>query len=218
MKPFAWSYSSLDLFELCPKKFYHSKIAKDYKDVFGHEAEYGKEVHKAFELRLIKGKTLPLDLTHHEKVMRKLADAKGEGFPEQKLSLNADMQPTGFFDDDVWLRGIIDYMKIHGTTAVILDHKTGRMKEGFDQVRLMAAIMSCYKPEIENFIVGYYWTKTKTLTVDRFPRDEVPNIWNNFLPRVEELQASIRHDEFPAKQNFLCKRHCPVKGCAHNGW
>jgi len=217
MKDMAWSFSAIELYELCPKKFYHAKIKRDYKDVFGPEADYGKEVHKHFELRLIKGKKLPLDLTHHEKVMKKLFAAKGKGYPEQKLAINKEFEPTGFFDNDVWGRGIIDFMKVNKSTALIIDHKTGRQKDGFDQVRLMAAMISCYMPEIENFIVAYYWTKTKELTVQRFTRDEVPNIWNDWLPRVEEMQSAIRHDEFPAKQNFLCKRHCPVKSCPNNG-
>jgi hypothetical protein len=133
------------------------------------------------------------------------------------MALNANFQPTGFFDDDVWVRGIIDYVKVNNKTMFILDHKTGRPKEGFDQVRLMAAMMAAYMPEIENFIVAYYWTKIKELTVDRFTADEIPNIWAGFIERVNELQAAIRHDEFPATPNFLCKRHCPVKTCPNNG-
>ncbi len=215
--PFAWSYSSLDLFELCPKKFYHAKIARDYKEVFGKEADYGKEVHKKFEDRLISGKRLPLDLTHHEKILARLANAPGEGMPEQKLALTIGLEPTGFFDNDVWVRCIIDYVKVNGKVLLIIDHKTGRQKEGFDQVDLQAAMMAAYMPEIENFIVGYYWTKTKTIITTKFTREGVTEVWNNFLPRVEELQAAVRHDEYPDTKNFLCKRHCVVKSCIHNG-
>ncbi len=216
-KPFAWSFSSLELFELCRKKFYHAKIKRDYKEVFGTEANYGKEVHKAFEDRLISGKRLPLDLTHHEKVMKRLADAPGEGMPEQKLALTIGLEPTGFFDDDVWARCIIDYVKVNGKVLLIIDHKTGKQKEGFDQVDLQAAMMAAYMPEIENFIVGYYWTKTKSIITTKFTREGVTEVWNNFLPRVEELQHAVKIGEFPPTKNFLCKRHCPCSGCVHWG-
>lgn len=221
-KEIPWSFSKVEAFELCPKKFYHANIARDVQDVFGHEAEYGKEVHKAFELRLVpdkkgKFKPLPLDLQHHEKVMKKLFAAPGDAMPEQKLAINKDMEPTGFFDNDVWGRGVVDYLKINGDTMLIIDHKTGRPKDGFDQVRLMAAMMSCYMPHIKKYIVAYYWTKTKQLTVDRFSREEITTIWSNWIERVNAMQDAIRHDDFPATPNFLCKRHCGCKGCPHNG-
>jgi hypothetical protein len=216
-KPFAWSYSSLELFELCPKKFYHTKIKRDVVEEFGPEAQYGTEVHKHFENRLIKGKKLPLDLFHHEKIMAKLAAAPGEGMPEQKLALNRDMEPTGFFDSDVWLRGVVDFAKKNNNNLLIIDHKTGRQKEGFDQVILMGLMMAAYMPEIDNFIVGYYWTKTKCITSTKFTKEDIPTLWAGFLEREAELQQSIRHDEFPAKANFLCKRYCVVKSCPNCG-
>jgi len=149
--------------------------------------------------------------------MKKLANASGKAYPEQKLALNREFQPTGFFDDDVWLRGIVDYAKRCKRNLLIVDHKTGRQHDKFDQVSLMAAMMSAYMPEVENFITGYYWTKSKELTTKTITKEGISEVWVNFLPRVDKFQAAIRHDEFPAKKNFLCKRHCGVKSCPYNG-
>ena len=216
-KEIPWSFSKLEAYELCPKKFFHTQIARDVKESFGPEADYGKEVHKHFELRLINGKRLPLDLTHHEPKLKKLADAPGESFPEQKLALNKDFQPTGFFDNDVWLRGIVDYAKKNASNLLIIDHKTGKQHDKFDQLYLMAAMLSAYMPDVENFLVAYYWTKSKELTPDKLKKEDITEVWAQFLPRVEAMQQAIRHDEFPAKKNFLCRRHCPVKSCPYNG-
>ncbi len=214
---FAWSYSALDSYELCPKKHWAEKIGRIVKPQRSTVGDYGAEAHKHFEKRLISSKPLPLDLRHHESVLAKLAAAPGEGMPEQKLALNRDFKPTGFFDDDVWVRGIIDFVKVNGQHLLVIDHKFGRMKEGFDQIDLMVAIMFCYMPEINTATGAYYWAKEKKLTRKKYTRNNGPAIWNGFLPRVKQMENAKKNDEFPARPNFLCKRHCPVKSCPYNG-
>lgn len=216
-RPFAWSYSALDSYELCPKKHWAEKIGRIVKGKRNAIQDYGAEGHKHFEDRLIKNKPLPLDLRHHENVMAKLAAAPGEGMPEQKLALNRDFQLTGFFDDDVWVRGIIDFAKVNGRHLLVIDHKFGRMKEGFDQIDLMVAMMLCVIPEIQTVSGAYYWAKNKKLTRKKYQRSDGPDIWNSFLPRVKRMEEAKKNEDFPARPNFLCKRHCPVKSCPYWG-
>ena len=45
----AWSYSSLNTFKQCPKKYYHLKVVKDIKDKGNDATIYGQEVHTAAE-------------------------------------------------------------------------------------------------------------------------------------------------------------------------
>lgn len=215
-KLFAWSYSALDSFELCPKKYWAEKIGRIVKEQRSSVGDYGAEMHKHFEKRLINGKQLPLDLRHHEPVMARLHNAPGEGMPEQKLALNRDFQLTGFFDDDVWVRGIIDFAKVNGRHLLVIDHKAGRMKEGFDQINLMVAMMLCVMPEIQTATGAYYWAKHKKLTRKKYQRSDAPDIWNSFLPRVKRMEEAKKNDDFPARPNFLCKRHCGVKSCPYN--
>ncbi len=212
-----WSFSNLEMFELCPKKYFHLRILKDVKDVQHAASDYGIEGHKHFELRLVNGKPLPLDLRHHEPFLAKLANAPGEGLGEQKLALNKSFEPTGFFDSDVWVRGIVDYTKCNPPVMVIVDHKFGKMKEGFDQLELMAAMLFAYMPEMEQANCMYYWAKIKKPTTKKIMRSDVLDIWDKFIPRVEKLEQAVRDSEFPAKQNYLCKRYCPVKSCAYCG-
>lgn len=45
---------------------------------------------------------------------------------ELRIGLTREFEPTGFFSEDVWLRGVIDLTLIlESLDAVILDHKTG---------------------------------------------------------------------------------------------
>lgn len=217
MKPVTWSISNLELFELCPKKYFHLRVKKDVKDKGSAAGNYGSEAHKHFEQRLVNGKKLPLDLRHHEKVLMKLEAAPGEGLGEQKLALNKDFEPTGFFDADVWVRGIVDYTKFNGSHLLIVDHKFGRMKDNFDQLKLMAAMLLAYMPEIESVTAMYYWAKNKKITSINLTREDLPGIWETFLPRVERLKRALTNAEFEAKPNYLCANYCPVNSCAHCG-
>ena len=55
----AWSYSSITLFEQCPKKYYHLRIAKDIKEPESDAMNYGKDLHLAAEEHIQDGKPLP---------------------------------------------------------------------------------------------------------------------------------------------------------------
>lgn len=216
-RPVQHSYSALTLAETCLKKYYHERIKKDYKGTTSSVGDYGLEAHKAFEKRLINKKPLPMDLRHHEKILKKLDDAPGVGLPEQKLAINKDFEPTGFFDSDVWLRAVIDYVKTNNSVAMIVDHKFGRMKHDFDQVSLCAAVFSCYEPDINKYVVAYYWAKEKTLMPKRIQKEEIPVVWEKFLPRFKRLEMAVENQEFPAKPNYLCKKYCSVRSCQYHG-
>ncbi len=45
----AWSYSSLSLFQQCPKKYYHLRVANDFREPETEHLTYGKLVHEAAE-------------------------------------------------------------------------------------------------------------------------------------------------------------------------
>ena len=45
-------------------------------------------------------------------------------FPEMRIGVTRDWEPTGFFSDDVWLRGIIDLvLQLDNGDILIIDHK-----------------------------------------------------------------------------------------------
>lgn len=216
---FPWSFSALDAYELCPKKFYHEKIAKDFKQKSNEVQHYGIAAHKFFEDYLIKDTRLPLDLRHHQPVLDRFKSMSGEHLPEQKLAINKDFMPTGFFDSDVYCRSVIDFgvLNIYKSHMVIVDWKFGRPKDDFDQVKLMIAVMSCYEPDIENFVGMYYWAKEKRFTSIKVNKKDIPAIWAEILPRVQVLEDAVLSSEFPAIKNFLCSKYCPVTICVHNG-
>lgn len=55
----AWSYSSIKLFEQCPKKYFHLKVAKDVTEPPTEATLYGGRFHRAAEDYIKEGIPLP---------------------------------------------------------------------------------------------------------------------------------------------------------------
>ena len=118
-----WSHSRLSSFENCPRAFEATHVSKTVQDVKGEAVIWGQEVHTHFENRLKDGVALPHDLEKHEKFMAWLDAMPGKSLVEAKIALDRQLRPCGFFDDGVWYRGVIDYGKVYGEHARLIDHK-----------------------------------------------------------------------------------------------
>lgn len=213
---FAWSYTALVMFELCRKKYYHLKVAKDFKDDDSAFSGEGKIIHDALKKRVLEGKPLPIELRYLEKMAKKFADAPAdEKRGELQLALRDDYSPTTWFGKDVWVRAIIDLLIIKGNKAIIVDWKTGKKKDEWEQLKLAAAVLSQFMPEIDEFVLTYVWTKTNNMSKPLTMRKKhMPNVWSDLLPRVQEIIEATKTTTFPAEPNPLCK-WCPVKSCPH---
>lgn len=218
MGKFAWSFSKLESFENCPKKFAAESITKTSPFTESEASRYGKFVHKSFEDRILKKKKLSIDLLHHEPVMAKLEKSNGEILGEQRLALTEDLKPTGYFDSDVWVRGQVDVAILTDEKVFVIDYKTGKIKDNTDQVELMMAMFICYYPELAWASGAYYWTKNKKWTgTGVLSREDIQAIWAGYLPRVTRLYEAVERGNFPPKQNFLCKSYCNCTECQYHG-
>lgn len=216
-KNIAWSYSRLTNFEQCPKKFWHLSVAKDFKEPESEAMRYGNKVHKALEKRISEDRPLPSELAHLEPIVAKFASAPGKKYAEQQLAINDNMQPTGWFDKDVFARAIIDLAIVSGNKALIVDWKTGKMHDDFTQQRVAACMFFIFHPELQEIDLMYYWIPDKKPTVESIRRADVKHVWTPVLRRVRNyIEAHEAHD-FPPRPSGLCKRHCPVTSCPYHG-
>lgn len=219
-KPFAWSWSALDAYESCPRRYHLTKIVKAYPEPVNEQMLEGQRFHKALELRVDRGKTLPEQYAYCEPIVARLERSAQGGtmVAEQKIGLTEDLQRVDFFDRKVWLRTVVDCQIDKGHNALVLDWKTGRKKLGYDQLALTAAVKFAVSPELEKVTTAYvYFSDPSPIVQESFVRDDVAGIWRNMLPRVGKIQASLANDDWPAKESGLCKNHCPCIGCEHNG-
>lgn len=213
MKPLPWSHSRLEDFKNCPRAFYEKQVAKSVVEEKGEAIIWGQEVHKHFEDRLAAGVVLPDNLQEHEAFLCKLEAMKGRLTVEERIALNVKAQPCGFFDDGVWFRGVIDAMKINGTHAYIVDHKTGKQHSKYGQLRIFALHTFIAHPEVTTVRAEYYWTKTCVATGQDFTRDDIPALWAEFTPSLKQYAQAFREDVWQPRQSGLCRGWCPVTDC-----
>ena len=218
-KQTAWSFSRLNSYETCPKKFWHESVRKDVPFEESEAMRYGKLVHKALELRVGKGKPMPLNLRYLEKYAKALADSAGDKLTEQQLAIDADFNPCGWFDKQTWCRAILDLAIVNGTHAVVFDYKTGKISSDFTQLRLAAVLLMLHMPELQTAELAYLWTKDKKITryEDKLTRDDIKTVVLELMPRIKKYERAHRMESFPARPGFLCKNWCPVTKCPHHG-
>lgn len=215
----AWSYSRLEGYETCPRKFWRVSIKKDVQDPPNEHTTFGTELHLAFANYLHKSnakhKPLPLHLRQHKPMLDKIKAAPGEHVIEQQLAITAEYKPTGWFDKDVYCRVISDLTILNSSHAVMFDWKSGKKKDDFTQLRVAAAVMFLLAEELETISMNFVWTKSKEITTDRMTRDEMPSVWSALHPRLIQYQNAFNLQQFEARQGFHC-RYCPVRDCPYN--
>lgn len=206
------------MFEQCPKKYFHIRVAKDAKDDDSQFAGEGKFIHDSLKKRVIDGKPLPIELRYLESVAKPFAEAKGEKRGELQLAITENFEATAWNDwDGAWCRAVIDLLILPTpTSAIIVDWKTGKRKDEFDQIKLSAAVLSCAMPEIETFKLTYVWTKNKQMTPPLTMRKEdMQAVWSDYMARLNDIHQATKTTSFPAVQSGLCA-YCPVKQCPHH--
>ena len=150
----AWSHSKVQLLYKCPLQFYLKYIlkVKPVDVTVSVITEIGKAAHRVLELAP-SGNSVDTILARVRKEFPQLSEdewknveelefnimkfqAKLKDFEaihgvkryihELRIGVTKNFQPTGFFSDDVWFRGVIDFViQMNNSDAIMIDHKTG---------------------------------------------------------------------------------------------
>jgi hypothetical protein len=219
-----WSFSQLDAFETCPRKWAEESLWRRFKQPKGAAQSEGDDTHLALKKRCANGKPLPLRLRQHERavsaLLNRIPDA--EIAAEERIGINPNGDPVDFFAPDVWCRGVIDLIAYNEAlgVALVVDWKTGKVRPKYDQLDLMALLVQSLIPSIKRIGALFYWTrdpKAMAETKRSYALDDMPRMWMGFLERNATFQEAVRKEDFPPKPNFLCAKFCPVASCEHHG-
>ena len=218
----AWSYSSLNLHELCRYKWYNQYINKKYKEKPNPNspASQGHRTHEAFANYLAHDMPLPTGERRHQQFLDYLVlVATEERLVEQELALDRDMSPCGWSQwRDVWVRAKVDFTGINRSNAILIDHKTGRYNPDTSQLKLQVAVLAAHRPDLKTFTAMYYWTQdVKRREIHKLTPADMPAIWSAYMERVAAQQVLIDAKDFEPCLNFTCKSYCPVADCQHHG-
>jgi len=134
---------------------------------------------------------------------------------EVEITLTENFEVTTWFAKDAWLRAKIDVLITpQKDTAKLFDWKTGaKVRHDPKQLRLNAAMLSVYRPQYELFEGRYIWTAhNKVTSIAPITKPEIPAVWQEFLPIVENMKTAWERDFFPARPSGLCP-WCAVENC-----
>jgi CRISPR/Cas system-associated exonuclease Cas4 (RecB family) len=206
----AWSYSALTAFETCPRRFQLTRVTKQVREPQTEATVWGNKVHKALEDFAKSGKPLSPDLKKYEKYVKKIQSYEGKRVVEERVALDRNFRTTTWMAKDVWVRGIIDIGVVGSEKAYLLDWKTGKRRPDSNQLKLFAALAFAMYPWIDKVVTGFIWLKSGEFDKEVFTRDQLPEIWNEFLPRLSRVAIAYDQDKWTPKPSGLCKNWCPV--------
>ena len=216
---FTWSYSALGLFQQCPKKYYHLRVVKDVVEPETTAILYGKEVHLALEEYIRDGKPIPPQFSQFQGIADMLNAIPGDKLCEYKMGLTKDIQACGFFDENVWFRGVADLLIINGDTARVIDYKTGKSSEFADvkQLELMALAVFKHFPKVRRVKAGLVFLVANDFVKAEYDKKDAQLSWLKWIQETDRIQAAHDTNVWNPKPNFTCRKYCLVKDCQHNG-
>lgn len=119
----AWSFSSLNDFQNCPRAYQLKRVTKECKQAESEAMRHGTIQHEHLEFRVAKKKPVPPELEWVEPHIQMMEISGGKLIAEQAVGLTKGLGKTGFFAKDVWVRGKLDLTVQFPASSVILDWK-----------------------------------------------------------------------------------------------
>lgn len=216
-----WSYSSLKLFEQCPRKYYHVRVVKDFQEPESEAMLYGTWFHEAAEFYIKDNTPLPAYFTFVKGALDNLKQIKGEKLCEYEMGVTEDLQPCAFNDPNVWFRGIADLLILdrEAGEARIIDYKTGKSAKYADpdQLELMALCVFKHFPEIKKVRSGLLFVVCNAFVKSKCDSAQQDVLWKKWVDKHDKLKFATAHDVWNPKPSGLCRKHCVVTSCPHNG-
>ena len=211
-----WSYSSLKTFQQCPKKYYHTRVAKDFQDGDSTATIYGKEVHKVAEDFIRDGTPIPEKYKYITPTLEALKNIPGTAYCEIELGLRVDKSACGFKDDDVWWRGIADLLIVNGEEAYLVDYKTSKNAKYADtkQLDILATAVFAHYPAVQRIKSALIFVVSNEFVRKHHKIEEVDKYMTPFTYDLERLDMAMVNGTWNASSSALCA-YCPVKTCQH---
>jgi hypothetical protein len=72
-------------------------------------------------------------------------------------------------------------------------------------------------PQVEKVRAGLLFVVSKDLIKDVYMRSMESILWDKWLSDYSSMQQAFENDVWNPRPSGLCRRHCAVTECAHNG-
>ena len=211
------SFSSISYFESCPRKYHQVKITKAFKEKPYQATELGLILHSAFERTIMTGARLPDGLIQYQPEIDALVKLPGIKQCEMKLAVAPNCSTCDYWDKGAALRGAADFIHIDGDKALVVDFKTGKVNPKPDQLHVLALMLMQKYPHIKTVRGVLMFVEHKVLHTETYSSDALMPMWAYWVQKMKRINDCERTGIWPANQSGLCKAHCPVLSCEHNG-
>jgi RecB family exonuclease len=215
MTKVTWSHSSLKDYEGCARRYHEVKILKKYPFQETEATRYGTQLHLAAEEYVRDDKPLPPQFAFIQPTLDALLKKPGRKLAEQKMALDEQLYPVGWFDKKVWVRGIADLLILDddNLTAWVVDYKTGNNKyPDREQLVLMSLMVFKYFPHIREVKSALLFVVKEDMVKHSMSIEEADAEWWRYRERVGRIAASMEADVWNPTRTPLCG-WCPVKSC-----
>lgn len=215
-KPPPWSYTALQDYILCPRRYHRRRVVRDLPEEEKSEAQLiGTAVHEEFKAAIRRGRKLKQGFAQYEPLiapLRKVPDHRI--MTELKLGMVETGEPCDFFAPGVWGRGALDVV-IFGDRdhALLLDWKTGKLKEDPFELSLQALLLRAKYPEMRRVTGHYVWLKTGRLGAAHDVSDTQSTL-AGVKELMEEISGRLESGAWPPDENPFC-RFCNVHDCEY---
>jgi len=214
-----WSFSSLKLFQQCPRKYYRTKVVKDIVEPDTTATLYGKSAHTAAEEYIRDGKEIPAQFAYMKPMLDRLASVSGNKFCEIKLGITEDLEPCEFDAPNVWWHGVADLVVINEEKQLAhsVDYKTSKNARYADtmQLDLIAVGLFAKYPDIKKIKSALLFTVSGDLITAEHYVDKKDDYIKKPAMGVERLQKAFETKVWNPNSGPLCK-FCSVKDCEYN--
>lgn len=214
-----YSYSMINTFNTCPRKFEAQYITKEIKFKQSEAALWGSDVHKALEDRIKLKKPLGERFKTFERYAQAVENTPGKHEAEKELAYDEDYKLVGWWDKSAFIRGKLDVLTDLTDKAIITDWKTNAKgaataKYQIGEMETFSWLTFLLKPEIEKIKTVLVWVATPDApTVWPFDRQHDFNkLQDKCLGWIDKIEDAVHQDRFPLKDGPLCA-WCDLTSC-----
>jgi hypothetical protein len=209
------------LFEQCPRKYFHLRVLKDIVEPETEAMLYGTRFHEAAEFYIKDGTPIIPAFAFAKPVLDNLKQIAGEKLCEYKMGITEDLQPCAFDAENVWFRGIADLLILDREKgeARVVDYKTGKSAKYADpdQLELMALCIFKHFPEIKKVKGGLAFVVCNAFVKGKYDAADQDITWLKWIKSHNRIKIAYDNDVWNPKPSGLCRKHCSVLSCSHNG-
>lgn len=197
----AWSNSRLNTYEQCPFKarlLYIDKMVEPGSAAMDN----GKAVHTEIE-KYLKGpdRRVPQSAIKLCADYEELYDLKP--YTELQVAFNQNWEPVDWFSKQAWCRVVLDAMVKTPEYLWIIDHKTGKMRDGYDDqlslYGLAGLLMFPGIPEVRTSL--FFVDAGRTIDGQTYTAEDLPVLKAQWEDRVK---AMLSDTEYRATPNQYC--------------